>query len=71
MILVSQMGRDLRLHTQHLKPGPPRGTYAWKIAVGWQGAGVEGAHFLTGFPELEEGLEVEGGPEGPFWPPVG
>lgn len=43
------------------------GESAWKSLLwGWQGAGDKGAHFRTGFPEPEEALEVEGGPEGPF-----
>lgn len=43
---------------------------AWKLLLwGWWGGGD--AHFWMGFPELEEYLEVEGGPEGPFWPRVG
>lgn len=53
--------------------GPPGRLCLEIIALGLQGAGGEGTHFRTGFPEPEEDLGVEGaegGPEGPFWLPA-
>lgn len=63
--MVTQPEEALRL-------GLPRGISAWKSSPwGWQGAGGRRGHFRAGFPEPEEDLGVEGGAEGPFWPPVG
>lgn len=71
-ILVTQLRRGLWFHTQTLRPGPCLQHLCMEIiAVGLVGSWRWGAHFRTGFPEPEEDLEVEGGPEGPFWPPAG
>lgn len=65
-----QTERGLWFHTQTLRLGPAQGICARHHHCG-AGEEAEGAaHFRTGFPDPEEDLEVEAGPEGPFWPPA-
>lgn len=65
-----QTERGLWFHTQTLRLGHAQGICARLHHCG-AGEEVEGAaHFRTGFPDPEEDLEVEAGPEGPFWPPA-
>ena len=63
MIWLTHIGGGLWCHTQNLRLGPS--------LYGNHCCGEIGMLISRHFPGLEEDLEVEGGPEGPFWPPAG